>query len=150
MNFPENFVASPFAAAIGWTLLHSLWEGALLAALLGTVLLATRSPARPLCSGLFRHAAGVRRIQPHANSAFASWRAQCAGFQTSCHPGRESPIRQRCRKFLGTQSRRHSSLARASMVRRRPAPLPAQPGQLRLRAETPQPRRLQRARVLAK
>lgn len=44
MSLLENFVASPFAAAIGWSLLYSLWEGALLAALLVAVLLATRSP----------------------------------------------------------------------------------------------------------
>jgi GWxTD domain-containing protein len=40
----EQFVSSPLAHAIGWTLLHSLWEGALLAALLGTLLLLIRSP----------------------------------------------------------------------------------------------------------
>ncbi len=44
MSLLEKFVASPFAAAIGWTLLHSLWEGTLLAALLAAVLVATRSP----------------------------------------------------------------------------------------------------------
>lgn len=44
MNHLERFVASPFAAAIGWTLLHSLWQGSLLAALLVAVLFATRSP----------------------------------------------------------------------------------------------------------
>lgn len=44
MSLLEKFVASPFAAAIGWTLLHSLWEGTLLAVLLGAVLVATRSP----------------------------------------------------------------------------------------------------------
>ena len=30
--------------AIGWTLVHSLWEGAIIAVALGAVLLATRSP----------------------------------------------------------------------------------------------------------
>jgi bla regulator protein blaR1 len=44
LSLLEKFVASPFAAAIGWTLLHSLWEGTLLAVLLAAVLLATRSP----------------------------------------------------------------------------------------------------------
>jgi beta-lactamase regulating signal transducer with metallopeptidase domain len=43
MRILESFVASPFAGAIGWTLLHSLWEGALISALLATVMLATRS-----------------------------------------------------------------------------------------------------------
>lgn len=39
----DHFVRSPFAGAIGWTLLHSLWEGALIAALLAAALIATRS-----------------------------------------------------------------------------------------------------------
>ena len=43
MNGLDHFVRSPFAAAIGWTLLHSLWEGALIAALLAATLIATRS-----------------------------------------------------------------------------------------------------------
>jgi len=40
----ETFVESPWASAIGWTLLHSLWEGAFLAAALAVVMLATKSP----------------------------------------------------------------------------------------------------------
>ena len=40
----ETFIASPVAAAVGWTILHSLWEGAAIAALLGALLLGTRSP----------------------------------------------------------------------------------------------------------
>ena len=43
MRILEPFIASPLAGAIGWTLLHSLWEGALISALLSSVLLATRS-----------------------------------------------------------------------------------------------------------
>lgn len=43
MKILDSFVASPFAGAIGWTLLHSLWEGAAISALLASVLLATRS-----------------------------------------------------------------------------------------------------------
>ena len=44
MKLLETFVASPVAAALGWTILHSLWEGAILAALLAAVLLVTCSP----------------------------------------------------------------------------------------------------------
>jgi bla regulator protein BlaR1 len=44
MTLLERFVGSPFAAAIGWSLLHSLWEGALVSALLAAVLVAVRSP----------------------------------------------------------------------------------------------------------
>ena len=44
MRFLEDFVETPTAGAIGWTLLHSLWEGAIVSAVLAAVLLAVRSP----------------------------------------------------------------------------------------------------------
>jgi TonB family protein len=44
MKILESFIASPFAAAIGWTLLHSLWEGAATAAILAAIVIAVRSP----------------------------------------------------------------------------------------------------------
>src|SRR5262245_62816698 len=44
MRLLESWVDTPLADAVGWTLLHSLWEGAILAIALGAVLLATRSP----------------------------------------------------------------------------------------------------------
>jgi len=44
MNFLHHFVGSPLAAAIGWTLLHSLWEGAILSGLLAAVLVIVRTP----------------------------------------------------------------------------------------------------------
>lgn len=44
MSLLQTFIASPMAAAIGWTLVHSLWEGALIAALLGAALVGLRSP----------------------------------------------------------------------------------------------------------
>src|SRR5450759_4587716 len=44
MRVLEACVASPLAGAIGWTLLHSLWEGAFIAAALAAVLRAVRSP----------------------------------------------------------------------------------------------------------
>jgi len=44
MRLLESLVGTPLAGAVGWTLLHSLWEGAMLAAALGAVLVATRSP----------------------------------------------------------------------------------------------------------
>jgi GWxTD domain-containing protein len=43
MRFLETWVASPLAQAVGWTLLHSLWEGAIISAGLGAALWATRS-----------------------------------------------------------------------------------------------------------
>jgi GWxTD domain-containing protein len=44
MNYLEHFVASPVSGAIGWTILHSLWQGAVCAALLAVVILAIGSP----------------------------------------------------------------------------------------------------------
>jgi len=44
MNALEHFVASPAAQALGWAIVHSLWQGAATAAVLGLVLLAVRSP----------------------------------------------------------------------------------------------------------
>ena len=44
MNLLEALVNTPAADVIGWTLLHSLWQGAVIASSLGMVLLATRSP----------------------------------------------------------------------------------------------------------
>src|ERR1700678_1669729 len=47
MNALERWVHTPLAAALGWTLLHSLWEGALIAGLLACgLLLSRRTSAR--------------------------------------------------------------------------------------------------------
>lgn len=45
MRFFEAWVHTPLAQAIGWTLLHSLWQGAIVAAALAAMLPAVR-PAR--------------------------------------------------------------------------------------------------------
>jgi len=39
----QNWVHTPAAAALGWTLVHSLWEGAVVALALGAALLLLRS-----------------------------------------------------------------------------------------------------------
>jgi GWxTD domain-containing protein len=44
MNILESWLQSPMIEALGWTLLHSLWQGALIAAMLAAVLLVVRSP----------------------------------------------------------------------------------------------------------
>jgi beta-lactamase regulating signal transducer with metallopeptidase domain len=44
MSLLESFLTTPMAAALGWSLLHSLWEGAIIAAALAAVLVASRSP----------------------------------------------------------------------------------------------------------
>src|SRR2546430_16848088 len=43
MTLLENWVHSRYASALGWTLVHSLWEGALVALLVGAALLLLRS-----------------------------------------------------------------------------------------------------------
>jgi bla regulator protein blaR1 len=43
MKSLQILIASPAVAAIGWTLLHSLWDGAIVAAVLGAMLLALRT-----------------------------------------------------------------------------------------------------------
>ena len=43
MNLLEMLIGNPAATAIGWTLLHSLWQGAIVAAVLGAVLLILRT-----------------------------------------------------------------------------------------------------------
>jgi TonB family protein len=40
----ESLLASPLAGAIGWTLLHSLWEGAIVSAVLAALLALLRTP----------------------------------------------------------------------------------------------------------
>lgn len=44
MSHLRTFVDSPVAGAIGWTLLHSLWEGAVISGALAAVVAAVRSP----------------------------------------------------------------------------------------------------------
>jgi GWxTD domain-containing protein len=44
MRLLEMFIQTPIAGAVGWTVLHSLWEGAFLSVLLSIILLAVRSP----------------------------------------------------------------------------------------------------------
>ena len=44
MNFLEALVGHPGAEAFGWALVHSLWEGAIIAAALLAVLLVTANP----------------------------------------------------------------------------------------------------------
>jgi len=61
MRFLEHFVETPLARAIGWTLLHSLWEGAIVSAVLAAVLLAVRSPRvryAAACAGTLAMLAG--------------------------------------------------------------------------------------------
>ncbi|HXA78034.1 MAG TPA: M56 family metallopeptidase [Candidatus Acidoferrales bacterium] len=40
----ESFIGTPLASAIGWVLLHSLWQGAIVAGVLAAAMVAVRSP----------------------------------------------------------------------------------------------------------
>jgi GWxTD domain-containing protein len=44
MNLLQTLIGSPLAGTIGWTLVHSLWEGAVISTVLAAVLVALRSP----------------------------------------------------------------------------------------------------------
>ena len=47
MRLLETWVETPLAGALGWTLLHSLWEGAVVSAALAAVATAVRAKAAP-------------------------------------------------------------------------------------------------------
>src|SRR5258708_6960384 len=51
MRLLETWVATPLAGAIGWTLLHSLWEGAIISATLAAALAVLRSPRARYAAG---------------------------------------------------------------------------------------------------
>src|ERR1700685_1447457 len=40
----QSFIGTPLASAIGWALLHSLWQGAIVAGVLAAAMVAVRSP----------------------------------------------------------------------------------------------------------
>ncbi len=96
----EHLVQSPLARAIGWTLLHSLWEGALAALALAAVLFAWRSPrVRYACAylAMLGVLAGfvltLSRLMPPAMGAAASLpraipRAPLPGGQAAPMPAR--------------------------------------------------------------
>src|ERR1700749_920963 len=44
ISFMESVVLTPLASAIGWTIVHSLWEGAVVALALAAVLAVARAP----------------------------------------------------------------------------------------------------------
>ena len=61
MRFLESFVETPIAGALGWALLHSLWQGAILSLAFAAVLLAVRSPRTRYavaCAGMLVMLAG--------------------------------------------------------------------------------------------
>lgn len=81
MSGIEHFVRSPFAAAIGWALLHSLWEGVFVAGLLAVVLIATRSPRTRYASAcgamllmIVGFGATLFLLLPHGGHSAQSWR----------------------------------------------------------------------------
>lgn len=75
MNFLENIIPENLASAFGWMIIHSLWEGALVALLLSIVLLMLNKKSarvRYLVSVgalLFFAAISIRTFAEHYNSA---------------------------------------------------------------------------------
>jgi GWxTD domain-containing protein len=103
MNLLHIIVESPVAGALGWALLHLLWEGAAIAAALAAVMVATRSPrARyaAACAAMLALAASfgvtlVRMLEPGSSglagggaAVFGWWNAPPgAGASSSLGPG---------------------------------------------------------------
>ena len=65
MSLLELWVHNSAAAALGWTLAHSLWEGALVALALAAALGVLHAVAGPICRGLRGDARPVGRFLRH-------------------------------------------------------------------------------------
>lgn len=97
MRLLEAWVETPLAGAVGWTLLHSLWEGAIVSAALAAALVALRSararyPAACLAMLVMLAGFGVTlvRVMPEAGGlqtveepAFPAWNVQTGTDATS-------------------------------------------------------------------
>jgi GWxTD domain-containing protein len=97
----ETWIESAWAGAIGWTLLHSLWQGAIVAGALAAVLAVTR-PARAryaaACAAmvLLVAASGLTLtrmmpeeasvLRPAAASAFAAWSVEAGSDRSGFAP----------------------------------------------------------------
>jgi len=85
MRVCEIFVESPLTGAVGWTLLHSLWEGAVVSAALGAALLVMRSPRTryaAACTAMFLMLGGFSLTLIHMlpESAYALRTPKAAAF----------------------------------------------------------------------
>ena len=65
MRLLETWVATPLAGAVGWTLLHSLWQGAIIAAALAAGVSRSAVTAGTLCRGLCGDARDAGWIRHH-------------------------------------------------------------------------------------
>jgi TonB family protein len=98
MSLLEALVATPLAGAVGWTLLHSLWQGAIISAALGAALMMMRSPrtryaaaclAMLLMLGGFAVTlvrpvpGGIHSLRTVRTTAFPTWNFQSAADVTS-------------------------------------------------------------------
>ena len=136
MNLLENWVQTPAAKALVWTLIHSLWEGALVALVLAAALCVLPRVARPLRRRLpraGRPAGRLRRDLRQPDGARTGRSSARSGAPPACaavdlEAGASSGMRA-ARSAAGL-----SAVARSVLDRRRPAVPPAQPGRLDRRA----------------
>ncbi len=145
MTALAKFVGTPLSAAIGWTLLHSIWEGALIAALLAAVLAFTRSSrvryaaaCIAMISMLCGFALTIANLLPEQGTELPSLRMQ--SHLLDHRSGR--PRFQR----VDTESAKYRPLAGSVLDLRRVARLRPALDELVCRAETSNARRLFRFR----
>jgi GWxTD domain-containing protein len=108
MSLLEAWVATPLAGAVGWTLLHSLWQGAIVAAALAAALTAMRSPRARYAAAcaamlvmlggfaitLIREMPGdAHGLQPATAPAFPAWNVpSIADASRASNPGLAAAI----------------------------------------------------------
>ena len=86
MNTLVFLVRTPLAKALGWTLIHFLWEGALIAALAGVALLLCR-PASARARYAFACAGMLAMLVAFGVTLAALWPTAGAGIVVSVHNG---------------------------------------------------------------
>ncbi len=146
----ENWVHTPFASALGWTLVHSLWEGALVALLLGAALFVAALVARPIHRRVRRDARAAGWLPAHlpaySRGAGNSRSSRAIGRPPRCPAG----ARRWIDRGEGTPSSGGlPALARAALDRGRALLPRARCGELDGRAAAAQQGSVCRHRVLA-
>ena len=116
MTHLKAWLETPLAAAIGWTLFHSLWEGALIAVLLAATLAFTRSTrgrymaaCLAMCAIVVCFAVTLLRLVPrHQTAPNFAWLTRLWIFGIGSPVGKRDAvaINYRARGFMRTDSSR--------------------------------------------